>query len=126
MAKKIIGWVLVIGGVLAIICGLWQSYQIFTDKMPAPAIFKISEQEQTAVKAQAKTNDEMVSQQIQQLLQDQLGKMIPIDTVAKLLNLTCWSIFVGILTLAAGKIAGIGVSLLKNDMKCRPERDLSS
>jgi len=113
MAKKIIGWILVIGGVLAIVGGLWQSYQIFTDKIPAPAIFKISEQEQAAVKAQPKSIDEIASQQIQQLLQEQLGKMLPTDTITKLLNLTCWSIFVGILTLAAGKIATIGINLLK-------------
>lgn len=114
MAKQIIGWVLLAIGILAITTGMWQTYQIFTDKTQAPQIFKASNEQPAPVKAQPKTQDEMVNQQIQQLLQEQLGKMVPIDTITKLLNLTCWSIFIGIFMLGAGKIATIGISLLKS------------
>ena len=102
-------------GVLAILGGVWQSYQIFTAKAPAPEIFKMEKaQEASLPKASAKTQEEMVGQQIQQLLQGQLGKMIPTDTITKILNLTVWSIFMGILILAGGKIATIGIALLKS------------
>ena len=114
MTKKIIGWVLLVIGVLAIVAGVWQSYQIFTNKTAAPEIFKLEKKQETSLpKTSAKTQEEMINQQMEQLLQEQLGKLIPADTVTKILNLTVWSIFMGILVLAAGKIATIGASLLK-------------
>ncbi|PIX03415.1 hypothetical protein COZ78_00410, partial [bacterium (Candidatus Gribaldobacteria) CG_4_8_14_3_um_filter_42_11] len=115
MIKKIIGWLLLAAGVLAIVWGAWQSYQIFTNQAPSPAIFKMGvETEIVSPQKAAQTQDELIGQQLQQLLQEQLGKMIPIDTVAKLLNLTVWSLFAGILILAAGKIATIGIQLLNS------------
>lgn len=115
MIKKIIGWLLLAAGVSAIVWGTWQSYQIFTNKAPSPDIFKLGVETGTALPQKAaQTQDEFIGQQMQQLLQEQLGKMIPTDTVAKLLNLTVWSLFVGILILAAGKIATIGIQLLNS------------
>ena len=115
MIKKIIGWLLLASGVIAIVWGAWQSYQIFTNQTPAPDIFKMGAEQGIALPQKAaQTQDELIGQQLQQLLQEQLGKMIPIDTVAKLLNLTVWSLFVGILVLAAGKIATIGIQLLNS------------
>ncbi|MEK9153645.1 MAG: hypothetical protein AAB723_03540 [Patescibacteria group bacterium] len=117
MIKKIIGWLLLVAGVLAIVGGIWQSYQIFTNQAPSPAIFKLGgeiEQGITSPQKAAQTQDEFIGQQMQQLLQEQLGKMIPADTIAKLLNLTVWSIFMGILVFAAGKIAGLGIQLLNS------------
>jgi len=116
MIKKIIGWLLLTAGVLAIVWGTWQSYQIFTNKAPSPDIFKMgAEQGISLPQKAAQTQDELIGQQLQKLLQEQLGKMIPVDTMAKLLNLTVWSLFVGILILAAGKIATIGIQLLNGD-----------
>ncbi|MCX6789529.1 MAG: hypothetical protein NTZ42_02890 [Candidatus Gribaldobacteria bacterium] len=113
MIKKIIGWLLLAIGVLAIVWGTWQSYQIFTNQAPSPAIFKMgAEQGIILPQKAAQTQDELIGQQLQQLLQEQLGKMIPVDTIAKLLNLTVWSLFVGILVLASSKIATIGIQLL--------------
>lgn len=113
MAKKIIGWLLLAAGVGAIVWGVWSSYQIFTNQAPAPAIFKLGVEPGIELpKKAAQTQDEFIGQQLQQILQEQLGKIIPVDTVAKLLNLTTWSLFVGILVLAAGKVAGLGIQLL--------------
>ena len=113
MIKKIIGWLLLAVGVLAIVWGAWQSYEIFTNKAPSPVIFKMGVETGIALPQKAaQTQDEFVGQQLQQLLQEQLGKMIPVDTAAKLLNLTVWSLFVGILILASSKIATIGIQLL--------------
>jgi hypothetical protein len=117
MIKKIIGWLLLAAGVLAIVWSTWQSYQIFTNKAPSPDIFKLGTEQGTALPQKAaQTPDELVGQQMQQLLQEQLGKMIPADTVAKLLNLTVWSLFVGILILAAGKISSLGIQLLNTNV----------
>ena len=115
MTKKIVGWILVAVGVLAIAGGVWQTYQIFTNQAPMIEIFKLDKEQGTFLpETPAKTQDELVGQQMQQLLQEQLGKLIPANTITKLLNLTVWSIFMGILVFAAGKIAAIGVALLKS------------
>ncbi len=114
MAKKIVGWVLVAVGVLAIVAGTWQSYRIFSNKAAVPDVFKIEKSQETFLpKTAAKNQQELATQQLGQALQEQLGKMIPTDVITKTLNLTVWSIFMGILILAAGKIAGLGVNLLK-------------
>ncbi|MDD5750509.1 MAG: hypothetical protein PHU56_02575 [Candidatus Pacebacteria bacterium] len=115
MTKQLVGWILLAVGVLTIIGGLWQTYQIFTAKAPFPEIFKLDKAQETFLpETPAQTQDELASRQIERLLQEQLGKIIPADTVSKLLNLTVWSIFMGILVLAAGKIATIGITLLKS------------
>ncbi len=106
--KKIIGFALLFVGLSIIGCGLWSSYGIFTGQEPAPEIFSpISEEGSVDALAGG------VEQQIQQVIGEQLKNMLPSDFLPKILNLTAWSIFMGILVFAGGKISSIGVSLLK-------------
>ncbi|MDD4990511.1 MAG: hypothetical protein PHW31_04400 [Candidatus Pacebacteria bacterium] len=119
MAKKIIGFFLLFLGVIMILWGVWDSYQIFTAKKPAPDIFKISQvEQQTAVKQNSTANpQEMIQQQLQQTIQEQLKNILPAEFTNRILNLTAWSIFMAILVLAGGKISTIGASLLKEGKK---------
>ncbi len=107
--KKIIGWILLIGGVLMITWGIWSSYEIFTAQKPSYEIFKAQEVQEVSPKQEKGSPEE----QMQQIIKEQFGEMLPPDFLPHLFNLIAWSIFVGILVFAAGKIASLGIHLLK-------------
>lgn len=118
--KKIIGWCLLISGIVIIGWAIWNSYQIFMAQKPSPAIFEMPEKkisisqpapEKTSVLTQEKMQEKMV-REIKETIGEQLGKMMPSDFMVKILNLVSWSIFAGILILAGGKISEIGIKLL--------------
>ena len=102
---KIIGYVLLIIGILLIAIPLWQTYNIFTGKsMPA----------QVFMRPQALTVNNNVSVlDIQGQVQNALIKVIPIDFIDNTLNLVSWLILGWILIYGGGKIAEIGVKLIK-------------
>ncbi|NQU82809.1 MAG: hypothetical protein HQ539_02570 [Parcubacteria group bacterium] len=108
VTKKIAGWVLVLAGVLMIAWGVWSSSQIFTLKKSAPEMFKVEESDSTSNEAQ-----DQIQQQMQDVIQNQLGKMLPTDSMPGMLNLIAWSVFMTILIFGGGKIAFIGIKLLK-------------
>lgn len=107
--KKVVGWVLLILGVLMIVWGIYCSYEIFTAKKPPYEIFKAQETGEVSLKQEKGSPEE----QMQQVIKEQLGEMLPSDFLPKLFNLIAWSIFVGILVFAAGKLSILGVNLLK-------------
>ena len=107
--KKIVGWLLLTIGVLLIVWGIWSSFEIFTAKKPVPEIFKVQETQEVSSKQEKGSPEE----QIQEVIKEQLGEILPSDFLPKLFNLIAWSIFVGILIFAAGKISTLGIKLLK-------------
>ena len=114
MSKKIVGWVLLVCGVLLIGWGVWSSAEIFTAKKVAPEIFKTLETEQgTGQQKKLLTAQEQMQQDMQGVIQEQLKNMIPDGSITSMLNLIAWSVFMTILIFAGGKVAMIGVSLLK-------------
>ncbi len=118
--KQTIGWILIAVGVAAILWGAWDSYQIFTAKKEAPQIFKIAAvQNQTTGNTNTSNKNltaeqiqEQLQQQMQQAVKDSFSQMLPLDSMPKIFNLLTWSIFMGILIFAGGKISGIGIRLL--------------
>jgi len=107
-SRQIIGYVLLAGGVLIIGYALFASHGIFTGKTEAPKIFQESVLEQTG-SVVTKSDEE---QQIENLLQEQLAKLLPQDTIVKTLNLFAWSILAGIFIFGGSQIAMLGVKLL--------------
>jgi len=107
--KKIIGWILLVLGILVIFWGIWDSYKIFNNKMSVPQIFEMPESQQ---KEQPSVTGGKIEEQIQQIVGEQFSKMFPPETTIKLLNLFSWSIFMFILIYAGGKISSIGIKLL--------------
>ena len=104
-ANKIIGYVLLLIGILLIALPLWQTYNIFTGKA-APA--------QVFMRPQALIVNNNVSMiDIQGQVQNALIKVIPIDFIDNTLNLASWLILGWILIYGGGKIAEIGVKLIK-------------
>ncbi|MDD5739096.1 MAG: hypothetical protein PHY72_04235 [Candidatus Pacebacteria bacterium] len=121
MANKIIGYVFLFLGVIIILWGLWFSYGIFTGNKPSPQLFAVDTSKEVSKKDvslfQNSDLNEQAQNQINALLQNQLGNLISGDSMNKILNLTAWSIFMAILVLACGKISSIGVQLIKADPK---------
>ncbi len=125
MAKKIIGWVLLVVGILIIAWGVWSSYNIFTTKEPVPQVFEIPEayknvnseekrEEPTEENGEEGTisEEEEAQRRAGEIIKEQIAEILPFDFITKFFNLIAWSIFMAILILAGGKIAGIGIKLL--------------
>ncbi|KKP33313.1 MAG: hypothetical protein A2312_04875 [Candidatus Staskawiczbacteria bacterium RIFOXYB2_FULL_32_9] len=115
MINKILGYVLLIIGLIVIFGVSWQSYNIFNGKIPAPEIFsaqggKVQLEDKLAVK---NPNSLDLQAQLDITIQKQLKDMIPADILPKILNLISFSMFAGILILVGSSLAGIGTKLLK-------------
>lgn len=109
---KILGGVLLIGGIVLIGWTIFQSYQVFTGKAPAPVIFQ-EQETQAKIQTKTATPEGDIQGQIQQMLGDQLKGLLPSDTVPKMLNLSIWGMLAWVLFLGAGKISDLGIKLLK-------------
>jgi hypothetical protein len=106
--KHIIGYILLTAGVLIIGYSIFASYGIFTGSSEAPGIF-----EEPAVQQQAAFNSGSAEDQVNAMLQQQVAKLLPHDTVSQTLNLFAWSVFAGILIFGGSQLASLGIKLLR-------------
>jgi len=102
--NKIIGYVLLLVGVLLIVMPLWQTYNIFTGKAQPAQVF----QKSVAIKTASQTS----VLDIQGQMQNALLNILPIDAINNSLNLMSWLILMWVLIYGGGKIADIGVKLI--------------
>lgn len=109
---KILGFVLLAAGLLIIMASLMLSWQIFTGENPAPQLFSSSEPPQKA-SALSIGSLEDLSQQLPDLLGNQLQGVLAPETIPQMLNLAAWSMFAGLLLFGGSLVAGIGVKLVK-------------
>lgn len=140
--NKIAGWALLVLGLVVILWSIYSSYAIFTGKtkspdiFPAPSVSQNLQDSQNAGSGSAKVDkidptklqtlnpadlqkmQEQQQAQLQTNLQNtviaQFEKMIPADTISKLMNLSSWSIFAFILIYAGSAISSLGIKLLKD------------
>ena len=119
-AKKIVGWVLVAVGLLAIGQAINLSYQFFTGKAEFPAIFKApvaavgvaAKVDQNNVAVSAADVQAQMQQAVSQATAQAVNGMIPLGSMEKLLNAIMWSVFATFLVYAGAKISEIGVKLI--------------
>lgn len=104
--NKIIGYVLLTLGVLLIILPLWQTYSIFTGKTMPAQVF--------ARPVALTVNPNVSALDIGGQIQNSLIKIIPVDLIDNTLNLTSWLLLMWILIYGGGKIADIGIKLIKS------------
>lgn len=104
--QKILGFTLVVGGVGLILYSLYASFTFFTGSATPPEIF-------SALESDSATEGQELGNQVSQILEEQLKGLLPAGLVPRMLNLTAWSIFAGLLMLGGGQIAGLGIKLLK-------------
>lgn len=107
MIERILGFFFLFLGVGILAFALFSSFQVFTAKTDPPQIFSVLDQEETIKQASG------LEGQIQNLLGEQLKGFIPANTIPKILNLSVWSVFLGLLMFGGGQISGIGIKLLK-------------
>jgi hypothetical protein len=107
--EKIIGWILLVAGIVLMGWTLLSSYNIFTAKAELPEFFEAS-QEKT-LSQEGGTQDIQV--QLQQMIGEQLKGMLPVDSIPKLLNLIVWSMLAFILLFGGTQISGLGIKLIK-------------
>lgn len=107
MIRKTFGLILLLLGIVVIIYTLYSSFTIFTAKAAPPEIFKIEAQTSSQQGAQG------LEAQFQEMIDEQLKGLIPVDSITTLLNLITWSIFAGILIFGGGQISGLGIKLIK-------------
>ncbi len=106
ISKNIIGWILLIGGIVLIAWALVSSYNIFTAKTDAPEIFTAQTSSLGAGSSQT------IDAQLQKALQEQLKGLIPVDALPRILNLAVYSMLAFVLIFGGTQISGIGVKLL--------------
>jgi len=112
MGEKIFGWFLLIAGLLIIGWGLVSSFSIFRDEQLPPTIFAMPEVQESGA---------FDPQDPAEIIQQQLGKILPVNTLPQLLNLSVWVMFMTVLFLAGGQISGIGIKLIKSKIVIKEE-----
>ncbi len=115
--KKIFGIILLTLGLSIILWGLYASYNIFKAEATLPQVFRSDELTPEAFSEEAidlkNFSPEQIQENIGVMLQSQLAKIFPPAIFLKLLNLISWSIFAWILIFGGGKIAFLGIKMLK-------------
>lgn len=109
MATKILGWVLLLAGVLTIFWTLYSSYNIFTGEAVMPEIFEMEKEE--ALSQKEGTGD--LQTQMEKMVGEQLQGLLPTDTIPKMLNLGVWAMLAGILIFGGAQISNLGIKLIK-------------
>jgi len=105
---KIIGWGLLIAGIILIGWTLFNSYNIYTGKTAVPEIFEIPKESLTQ-----KGETEDIQAQLEKMISEQLKGILPADSITKLLNLAVWSMLAFILIFGGTQISSLGIKLIK-------------
>ncbi|MBI2123657.1 MAG: hypothetical protein HYU04_00165 [Candidatus Wildermuthbacteria bacterium] len=114
--QRILGFALLAGGIGIILYSLYASFTFFMGIATPPEIFSLdvdSQKTQEAAQDFSLDSIQDLGNQIPKLLEGQLQGMLPAGLIPRILNLTVWSIFAGILMLGGGQIAGLGIKLLR-------------
>jgi hypothetical protein len=111
LAKNIVGWVLLVLGVVLIGWALLSTYNVFTGKINPPEIF--AGQDTNALdEKKSTTQPSDIQAQIEKITQEQIKNLMPTDSFSKILNLAAWSILASIFILGGTQISGIGIKLI--------------
>lgn len=108
---KIVGWVLLVAGLIIIVWAMYSSYNVFTGKAEIPEIFQIEAKQGTSFSTTG-GGPQDIQAQLEKMLSEQLKGLIPMDTFPKLLNLAVWSILAFVLIFGGTQIASLGIKLI--------------
>lgn len=111
--KKIIGWILLLTGLIVIFYSLLTSYNIFMGKSPGPTVFKVEEKKEAALPQKPQDSKVQMEKLLEEGLQEQLKTIMPADYLPKLFNLISWSMCAMILIFGGAKISSLGIGLIK-------------
>ena len=126
-AQKTVGWIVLSAGLLIMFISIYYSYLFFTAKADFPQLFSPEPVPPTANLPAVEmkippngnmstANPEMPAPDMQKLTQQAVNQtvssMVPQQTIIKMLNLGCWSVFAFFLVVAGSYVAGVGIKLL--------------
>lgn len=100
---KVVGWLVFSAGMLIIILTAYQTYNIFTGNALVPQIVPEAQKSVTS----------SGSMELSQLISEQLGGLLPLESITQLLNYVIWTIGAGVLIFAGAQISGLGIKLIK-------------
>lgn len=113
--KNILGWILVLIGLLIIFGDILVTANYFTGKEKFPEIFKeqsFSSSNSDTTKSNGSDMQNQINDAVSNAVRDQLSKTFPSSSVALMLNASLWSIFAFFLLGAGGKLVEVGGKLL--------------
>jgi len=113
LAIKILGWGLLIVGVVIIGWTLFSSYNIFTGKTAAPEVFKVETEGVLTPEGSFPASPAEIQKETEKMIGEQLKKILPADTIPKMLNLAVWSMLAFILIFGGSQISSLGIKLIK-------------
>ncbi len=102
--NHIVGYTLLVIGILLIVAPLWQTFQIFTGNALPPQVFM------KPIQNSGVTGN---SADFQSQVRNAVAQVLPVDLLNNTLNLANWFILMWILMFGGGKLADIGVKLIK-------------
>ncbi|MCK9577958.1 hypothetical protein M0R01_00500 [bacterium] len=120
--KNILGWLLIVIGLVIIFGDIFATYNYFTGKDKFPEIFKeqsISNNIPTGISSGGNDMQNQISEAVNNAVKDQLSKTFPSSSITLMLNASLWSIFAFFLISAGGKLVEVGGKLLVSSKKER-------
>lgn len=109
--KNTLGWILIFFGIGIIFWDISTSYYYFTGQKQFPQIFA---EPKIETSSQSPTGIIDPQELASGIIKEQLGNMMPSNSVSGLLNISSWILFASFLVYAGAKVAGIGNELLKS------------
>jgi len=109
IVKKILGWILVLVGIIMIAYTIIGAMNYFSGVTPFPELF-FSE-----TKEIAKTggSSDALNDIMQDMLSGQINSLIPEGSITNLLNMSAWSIFAFFMVFAGAKLFELGLKIMK-------------
>lgn len=111
MARKIIGWILLVTGLLLIAWTLIFSYNLFTGEAKLPEFFEPPEEQLSQTEDSQDVQD--IEAQLQQMIDEQFRGILPAESITRMLNLAAWSVLAFIFIFGGSQIASLGIKLIK-------------
>ena len=108
--KKIIGWFLIILGIIMVLGTIYSTYLNFTGQSEFPQIFTVQE-----VEVAPTTGG--LEDQIGGMIREYIKEILPQDTTTQMLNMFAWIMFAVFLVYSGSKLASMGGALLKTPKK---------
>jgi len=109
--KHVLGWVLVFVGLAVVFWDISTSYYCFTAKREFPQVFVQPAAGQKDTSSSGVFDPQAMAGEI---IQEQIGQLIPANTVSLLLNMSAWILFATFLIYAGAKVVGLGAGFLKD------------
>jgi len=108
--NKTIGWAIFLIGIFIILFTVYSTYNIFTGEIDVPQLINFDASQSKPSMESATGFD---ANQINQMLSEQLGNLLPLDALPKVLNFIVWTMGAGVFIFGGFKISELGIKLIK-------------